>query len=256
MDLIERVDSSSNRHPWEIARFRFFLQLLHRMGVDRMPIRWLDVGAGDAWFAGQLVKSLPAAAQIVCWDINYSATDLALLTQDQGGLTFVAEQPHDHFGGVLMLDVIEHIHDDLGLVRDVVDNALDEQGWALVSVPAYQSLFTSHDTALRHYRRYSPRQCTELLRAAGLSVEAQGGLFHALLPVRGFQAVRERLSKQETSQSGIGAWKGGPLMTKAVTFALGSETRLSLMLGVQTNIVFPGLSFWAFCRRTGVDRRG
>lgn len=254
MDLIERVDTSSNRHPWEIARCRFFLRLLHRMDVDRMPIRWLDVGAGDAWFAKQLMKSLPPAAQIACWDINYSTTDLAQLAQDQSGLTFVADRPDDHFGGILMLDVIEHIHDDLSFVRDVVDNALDERGWALISVPAYQGLFTSHDTALRHFRRYAPRECTELLRAAGLAIEAQGGLFHTLLPVRGVQAVKERLGKQEMPQTGIGAWKGGPLMTKAVTFALVSESRLSLILGTQTNIVLPGLSFWAFCRRTGVDR--
>jgi hypothetical protein len=46
------------------------------------------------------------------------------------------------------------------------------------------------------------------------------------------------------------------VMTKAVTFALDSESRLSLMLGAQTNIVLPGLSFWAFCTRTGVGRRG
>ena len=41
----------------------------------------------------------------------------------------------------------------------IVDTMMAEHGWILVSVPAYQSLFTSHDTALKHYRRYSPVQC-------------------------------------------------------------------------------------------------
>ncbi len=55
-----------------------------------------------------------------------------------------------------MLDVIEHVEDDVGFVRDVVDGSLAPGGWVLVSVPAYQSLFSSHDRALKHFRRYAP----------------------------------------------------------------------------------------------------
>jgi hypothetical protein len=251
MDLMERTAVSVQRHPWEIARGHFFRRLLERMGTADSPVRCLDIGAGDAWFAQQMIRAFPPASQIVCWDINYSTEDLASLGKDQTGLTFVAEQPSGNFDGILMLDVIEHIDDDLGFVRNVVDTVMAPEAWALVSVPAYQGLFTTHDTALKHYRRYSPSECTELLRAAGLTIEAQGGLFHSLLAARGYHVVKERLVKPEAAQFGIGGWHGGCLVTRAITLALESESRLSLALGTKSRLVLPGLSFWAFCRRVG-----
>ena len=49
-----------------------------------------------------------------------------------------------------MLDVIEHVEDDRGFVDATVGDLLSEGGIVLVSVPAYDALFSSHDRALRH----------------------------------------------------------------------------------------------------------
>lgn len=62
VDLVERKGSSSTRHPWEVARAEFFLRLLGRRGLLETNGDWLDAGAGDAWFAGQLRRLLPPAA--------------------------------------------------------------------------------------------------------------------------------------------------------------------------------------------------
>jgi hypothetical protein len=248
MDLTERGEVVEQRHPWEVVRSRFFLRLLHKMGVDRSPAHWLDVGAGDAWFAEQAISSVPAGSELTCWDIYYTDEHLAM-NAERGGLTFVSDQPTDTFSGLLMLDVIEHIEDDASFVRNIVGTAMDPDGWALVSVPAYQSLFTSHDTALKHYRRYSPRACSSLLRSAGLSIEAQGSLFDSLLGVGGLQAAKEALSSTERKATGIGAWGGGKLLTRSVTLALETESRLSLTMATDHKFVVPGLSYWAFCRR-------
>ena len=67
MDLIERHGAARGRHPWEIARARFFLRLLDRLGCLATTPSWLDVGAGDAWFAEQLRPLLPDEASLVCW---------------------------------------------------------------------------------------------------------------------------------------------------------------------------------------------
>ena len=67
--------AASTRHPWELVRADFFERLLadHDLLDAR---RWLDVGAGDAWFATELVERLPADATVTCWDINYTTEDL------------------------------------------------------------------------------------------------------------------------------------------------------------------------------------
>ena len=51
MDLSELPDREFLRHPWELARARFFAGELRRSGLLSGPQRLLDVGAGDGWFA-------------------------------------------------------------------------------------------------------------------------------------------------------------------------------------------------------------
>ncbi len=250
MDLIERPTDEVRRHPWEIARARFFLRLVERLGVVPDTANWLDVGAGDAWFAQQLRAVIPEAARLVCWDVNYSPTQLEAASNT--GVVLTRARPSGEFGGVLMLDVIEHVEDDVGFVRGIVRESVAAGGWVLVSVPAYQGLFSEHDRALKHFRRYSPRTLHAVLEAAGLSVEARGGLFHALLPVRGAQVWRERHRGPAPEQTGIGAWQGNDRVSRVVTAALDLETRVSLAMGTRHLPAVPGLSTWAFCRR----RRG
>jgi hypothetical protein len=249
MDLLERDGEVVSRHPWELARSKFFVRLIRRFAPASRDVRLLDVGAGDAWFSAQLVDTLPAGSRITCWDVNHSEKDLSLYARHSSSLTLTAEQPDDKYGGILMLDVVEHVEDDIGFVSRIVESRLERDGWVLVSVPAYQSLFTSHDNAVKHFRRYSPRQAAAVLEAAGLRVEAQGGLFHSLLVVRGTQAAKERLSGPKGTWVGPGGWSADPRLTRAMVSALGAESRMSKVFGAKTRSVLPGLSYWAFCRR-------
>jgi Methyltransferase domain len=248
VDLLERSETVAARHPWEIARSRFFIRLLARLEPSRFPTRVLDVGAGDAWLAEQLTDSMADGTTTICWDTNYTPQDLVSLGCPSSAVTLTTEQPQGTFGGIFMLDVIEHVEDDIGFVSRVVEGSLAVDGWMLISVPAYQTLFTSHDAAVKHYRRYSPKQCADVLRAAGLSIEAQGGLFHSLLAVRGAQAARERLAGPNKHWVGAGSWQGGPRLTRVLTSTLEAESRVSLNFATTRKRSLPGLSYWAFCR--------
>jgi len=250
MDLVERQDAAASRHPWEVSRGRFFTLLLDRLVPPTRPEQWLDVGSGDAWLAAEILRRRPPGSGITCWDVNYGEEDVR--GDQPAGLTLTAEEPTGEFAGILMLDVVEHVRDDVGFVSSVVGSHLAEGGWVLVSVPAYQSLFTAHDAALRHYRRYAPGQCRRVLGRAGLRVVAEGGLFHTLLPVRAVQAGVERLrGPAKEPPPGIGGWDKGAGITRVVTGCLDLETRASLYLGTRSRAVVPGLSYWAFCRRAG-----
>jgi len=257
MDLIERPDGDVRRHPWEVARARFFLRLVARTGVLQGTGSCLDVGAGDAWFAQQLRAVLAPTTRLACWDTNYPADGSPEPVPDAPGIEFTATRPTGRFDGILMLDVVEHVPRDVAFVRDVVDGSLARGGWVLVSVPAYQSLYSSHDEALKHFRRYSPGALAEVLGAAGLSIVARGGLFHGLLPLRGAQVLRERYRPPSDPgpETGIGAWHGGPVLTRALTAALDAEARVSLAMGIRHLPALPGLSTWALCRVDGDGAR-
>jgi hypothetical protein len=249
MDLLERGSAVVSRHPWELARSTFFIRVLRQLAPASLDVRLLDVGSGDAWFAAQLADTLPIGSHITCWDVNYTDDDLQSYSAGSAALRLTADEPSTTFDGILMLDVIEHVERDVEFIAGVVESRLARDGWVLVSVPAYQRLFTAHDSAVKHFRRYSPRQAADVLRAAGLRVEAQGGLFHSLLAARGTQVARERISGPNPHWVGAGAWSGGPRLTRAVTSALTAETRMSELFGTRTKSVLPGLSYWAFCRR-------
>lgn len=74
------------------------------------------------------------------------------------------------FDTVIFLNVLEHLDDDRGALRNVY-NVLEAGGTAVVLVPGGPGLFGTLDEVLGHCRRYTPQQLTEVGRAAGFKLE-------------------------------------------------------------------------------------
>ncbi len=256
MDLRER-GGASQRHPWELARAHFVLDTLEGSGALRGSPRILDAGAGDAFVAGLLAEQA-TGARVVAWDAHFSDQDLASLAGARVEAT--REEPRGPFDTVLLLDVLEHVEDDHGFLARLVAAGAREAVF-LVTVPAWPQLFSQHDAALRHFRRYTPRACRELLAGAGLEVTRSGGLFHALLLQRGLAVFAERLlqrrrdpggpdadSRANSVPTGIGGWRHGRLATDAASAALALDQLFS-KAAARARLDLPGLSFWALCRK-------
>jgi len=242
MDLIEGKDAGPRRHPWETARFWFFSRALSPVlaGVD--TVRVLDVGAGDAWLGQRLCERWPLSMNLVGLDPNYLEAQLG----ERGRVRLVRELPQgERFQGLLMLDVLEHVDDDLALLRTYVDH-LDPESWVLVSVPGWPSLYTSHDQALHHVRRYTRRALRKCLQQAGLNILCSGGLFPSLLPLRWAAKVKENMLGAAPFTGA--AWTGGPWITGLLHGFLIVDAWLC-GVAAQFRIPLPGLSWWALCRK-------
>ena len=259
MDLRE-LDGSADgakavRHPWEVARFRFFHEILSQaglgMGALHKDCKILDIGSGDAWFAGQLARE-ESLTNVTCWDLNYDEQSAERLGVDTKTIRLTNDRPDGKFDLVMMLDVLEHIEDDVTFLQQTVETNLRPGGRLLISVPAWQQLYSSHDHWLHHFRRYLPAEFHQTLDACQLRPIEKGGLFHSLLLPRSLAVARERLtSKLNPMQEHAPKveWLAGPLTTKLVTTALQADNWIS-HLAAGAGVSLPGLSVWALCEQS------
>jgi 2-polyprenyl-3-methyl-5-hydroxy-6-metoxy-1,4-benzoquinol methylase len=247
MDLSELPSEPFERHPWEEARFAFVLSVVHEAGLDRTPVRVLDAGAGDGWFATQLIERMAVGTEIACWDTAYGMDNTVRPVAASPRLSFSTTRPDGRFDVLLLLDVLEHVEDDRGFLTRLVADAMRPGGTALITVPAWPSLYGPHDASLAHYRRYRPSACAALIRDAGLEIVASGSLFHAALIVRSAIRLVERNRPDSTRPEPL-AWRHGALATRLVRGLFALDTRMSVWFS-RMRVDVPGLSWWARCAK-------
>jgi SAM-dependent methyltransferase len=71
------------------------------------------------------------------------------------------------FDLVAAMDVVEHLEDDAGALAEAA-RVTRPGGFVMLTVPAYMLLWSEHDEALAHKRRYTPSQARQLVHTAGL----------------------------------------------------------------------------------------
>src|SRR5690606_23276529 len=77
--------------------------------------------------------------------------------------------PDASFDIVSMLDVLEHLRDD-DVAMEEVHRVLRPGGHFVWSVPAYKKLWSKHDEALQHFRRYEKLELQQLLKRHGFRI--------------------------------------------------------------------------------------
>jgi hypothetical protein len=171
-----RVAGETGDTFWHRVRFR----LVHRAAARHHATTVLDIGAGS----GQLGDWLARSSRPLQYQFEEASPVL--------DTALAAHFGADHRGDpralipattiVTMLDVLEHIEDDLGVLRSI-QQRMEPGAQLLLTVPAFQWAFTSWDTSLGHHRRYSRAQVRTLAQAAGFRVDHCSYIFPELLPL-------------------------------------------------------------------------
>jgi SAM-dependent methyltransferase len=211
---VQAMLDNEDRHWWYRGRRRIVRDELSRLGV-RPGARVLDAGCGS----GRLLDSLAGYGQVSGLDMNPNSVEIA----KRRGHEDVRQGPveslpweDETFDLVTCLDVVEHTADDRVTMREL-SRVAKHGGQLLITVPALQALWSTHDVFNNHYRRYDRRMMRALAADTGLRIERMTYFNSLLLPpavaVRLLQRLRLRGSGTNGNGNGGGAHRSDVELT-------------------------------------------
>lgn len=252
MDLIEKKENSTT-HPWEIARVKVIADLFRTHIPLEKNKKVLEIGCGDGYIIKTLAKKFPKLSWSAI-DINFDNHFIKELQEGNPSIRFYKKYKdikNEKYDLLLFFDVLEHIEDSVFFLRDAVEKLLKIDGMVLITVPAFQSLFTDHDVFLKHYRRYSLSQLKSLLIQAKVQKNCKYGyFFFSLLLIRTLNVIVNFLGSKllgyKSKAKGVGQWKGNRWVTYVLEKLLLLDAFI-LKIFNYFNIKIPGLSIWILC---------
>jgi len=158
-----------NRQHWYFRGRVTVISAALRRVLPPRRLRLVDIGCGT----GSILRALADFGEAVGIEANDALLDVARasgLDARKGVLPDDLPIAPGWADVVLLLDVIEHLDDDVAALR-VARRALADGGVLVLTVPAYPWLWSAHDVLLGHRRRYVARGLRRLAESTGYRVE-------------------------------------------------------------------------------------
>ena len=150
------------RHWWFVARRRILTAIVRRLVPANAGNVVVDIGCGT----GSTLRSLKDSYRCIGLDTSAEAVRLGRLRHPE--VQFAVMEQWEDGGGffrqanlILLNDVLEHIEDEVACFRQLVERA-PPGVFFLITVPADPALWSPHDVANGHYRRYTRDRFREL----------------------------------------------------------------------------------------------
>lgn len=185
-----------DRHWWFVGRRAVISAMMRRipLGPDACV---LEAGCGT----GGNLYLLSGVGQVSAFEPHEEARGLAASKYPgaviaDGELPFRVPFPPGSFDLVAALDVLEHVEEDEAALRALVEMARPG-GRIIVTVPAIQLLWGSHDRRLRHVRRYDRARLRRIARASGADIEYETYCNTILAPLVVVLRLAERLTGRD-----------------------------------------------------------
>ena len=163
-------------HWYYKSKSKAILKFISRIS----PSIILDIGSGSGFFSKSILKNTSASSAF-CVDINYQRNfneeflEKKIFFRKSLNTSIQADL-------VILIDVLEHIEDDVGFLKEYI-NYVPSGTKFLISVPAFQFLWSNHDVFLEHKRRYTINQLKKVIKLSGLEIEKSSYYFGLIFPI-------------------------------------------------------------------------
>ena len=198
-DQMAKLDAT---HWWFTARRSILGALIERVVKPPKQARILELGAGT----GHNLAMLSRFGQVEASELDPIARDLASERLGRpvlgAALPDLSMFPEGTYDMIALLDVLEHVVDDKGSLAAIFTR-LKPGAALLLTVPANPWMWSAHDTAHHHHRRYRKREIAVLAREAGYEIELLSPFNSLLFPPIAAARLIGRLRGDQSSDDAM-----------------------------------------------------
>jgi len=176
MDLKETeiLGKNISEHWYYHSKLDYILYLLKDSKFETL----LDIGSGSGFFSkGLLNKDKAKAAELM--DIGYEEAHEENINGKE--LRYINKITKSNAKLVLMIDIIEHIDNDVDFLKNYLNVTND--AIFIICVPAFNFMWSKHDVFLGHKRRYTIRTLSKLIKDAGLRTDSINYYYSGVFPL-------------------------------------------------------------------------
>ncbi|MBP9822440.1 MAG: class I SAM-dependent methyltransferase [Candidatus Pacebacteria bacterium] len=190
----KKMFDSESSYWWYVGR-RFIIREFLKKYFQKNDKPVLDVGCGTGVNLklleefGSGVLGIDSSEDALNYCRSRGLNNVRMIEQGKE----LAEPNSFHL--VAMTDVLEHIENEEAILRNVY-SVLDSGGYLLVTVPAYQFMWSEHDVALHHFRRYTVGRLKKVLSDNGFKVLRASYIISFSFPlVLGYRIIKGLINK-------------------------------------------------------------
>jgi SAM-dependent methyltransferase len=193
-EVYETFSNVEDRHWWFSARRKYLRRLISRFIATDGTDVYCEVGCGTGGNLSMLAEAaIVDAVEMDAYGLQCSsARGVAGVRRIEAGYLPDGLPVTGPYRAVFSLDVVEHIEDDVAAVKAMAA-LLGDEGLLLLTVPAYQWMWSYHDEVNQHQRRYSRSDITRVVERAGLQLVYSSHFNMILAPLaiaaRGWEKV-------------------------------------------------------------------
>ena len=219
--VFDRMAELDQHHWWFTARRRILAEVIRRIVRPPADARILELGCGTGHNLDMLSRFGSVEASELDDHARAMATKRLGRPVEQAALPDLSMFAEASYDVVALLDVLEHVVDDKGSLA-AIHRRLRPGGALLLTVPINPWMWTAHDVAHHHHRRYRKQEIQALAKGAGFEVELLSPFNTLLFPLI---AAARGLGKLRGHDSADDAMPPKPL-NAALDRIFGIEARL------------------------------